>query len=49
MQDQNVRIKGEVHKELAEYCLEAGLKIGHISTEAIREKLAKLKAKKAKK
>lgn len=49
MQDQNVRIKGDVHKELADYCLENGLKQGAWATEAIREKLAKVKAKKGKK
>jgi predicted HicB family RNase H-like nuclease len=49
MQDQNVRIKGDVHKELADYCAEKGLKLGAWASEAIREKLVKEKSKKAKK
>jgi hypothetical protein len=49
MQDQNVRIKGTVHKELVEFCLERGLKLGAWASEAIREKLTKEQAKKVKK
>lgn len=49
MQDQNVRLKGDVHKDLADFCTERGLKIGAWASEAIREKLIKEKAKKVKK